>query len=333
MADGQDAGGGKAVSLYCNVVFKGGGIKGVAYAGALRALARHGLLRGVRRVAGTSSGAMAAVFLALGASPDEMVDILLRTPFHKFMDASRWVGGDLQRLVRDFGWFKGEMLERWARANIAALTGNPHMTFAGHQRMVEADPGRYLELTIIGANLSIQTPELFNAERTPEVPIHEALRVSMSIPLFFKAVRNHKGELLVDGSVVWNYPISLYDRVRYVVPGAAREVHPESRDEDAVVLNRETLGLMVETRSANEGIVRESGQITDFRTYLRSIIGFMTDSMHSAYLSEADWKRTALIDALGIRSTDFHIGKDVVESLISSGDRCIEAFIASGKHC
>lgn len=225
------------------------------------------------------------------------------------------------------------MLERWARANIAALTGNPHMTFAEHQRKVEENPDRYLELTIIGANLSIQTPELFNAERTPDVPIHEALRVSMSIPLFFKAVRNRRGELLVDGSVVWNYPISLYDKVRYVASNAARGAYSGGQDEDAVALNRETLGLMVETRSGGDRVVRDCSPITDFRTYLRSILGFITDSMHSAYLSEADWKRTALIDALGVRSTDFHIDREVVGSLIGSGDRCIEEFIASGKHC
>lgn len=320
------------MSMYRNLVFKGGGIKGVAYAGALRAMERHGLLRGMRRAAGTSSGAMAAVFLALGASPDEMVDILLRTPFHKFMDASRWVGSDLQRLVRDFGWFKGEMLERWARANIAALTGDPHLTFAGHSRKVAENPDKYLELTIVGANLSLQTPELFNAERTPDVPIHEALRISMSIPLFFRAVRGRNGDLLVDGSVIWNYPVSLYDRARYAPAPDAAGAQAHSSNGDAVVLNRETLGLMVETRQESERLSQVSTPITDFRTYLRSILGFITDSMHSAYLSENDWRRTVLIDALGVRSTDFHVSRDTVRSLIDSGDRCVEAFIASRKH-
>lgn len=443
--------------MYRNIVFKGGGIKGLAYAGALRAMARHGMLRDVRRTAGTSSGAMAAVFLALGATPDQMVDILLRTPFHKFMDGSRWLGGDLQRLVRDFGWFKGEVLERWARSNIGVLTGNPHMTFGELRQRAEVEPGRFLDLTVVGANLSRETPELFNAERTPDTPIHEALRISMGIPLFFTAVRNSRGEVLVDGSVIWNYPISLYDRVCYVTQGDARSpdvggiaampdagagVYDAGRDcamhregglsgtpprdareadarvvnarrgesgrgasgqgesgqgesgrgepgmgndrsvnagqgvarqatarqgcaargetglvtsglgesgllesgretsglvdtrphnPDAVTFNRETLGFMVESRHGEELLHHDVNPVADFRTYLRSILGFITDSMHSAYLSEHDWKRTVLIDALGVRTTDFHVSREQVRSLIDSGDRCVEAFLASRK--
>lgn len=347
--------------MYRNIVFKGGGIKGLAYAGALRAMGRHGMLRDVRRTAGTSSGAMAAVFLALGATPDQMVDILLRTPFHKFMDGSRWLGGDLQRLVRDFGWFKGEVLERWARSNIGVLTGKPHMTFGELRQRAEVEPGRFLDLTVVGANLSRETPELFNAERTPDTPIHEALRISMSIPLFFTAVRNSRGEVLVDGSVIWNYPISLYDRARYVMHGdyvrgdaghgeagrsGARGDTPRqgnagrgdagqgdarSHNPDAVTFNRETLGFMVESRHGEELLHHDVTPVADFRTYLRSILGFITDSMHSAYLSEHDWKRTVLIDALGVRTTDFHVSREQVRSLIDSGDRCVEAFIASRK--
>ncbi|WP_164562245.1 patatin-like phospholipase family protein [Nitratidesulfovibrio vulgaris] len=462
--------------MYRNIVFKGGGIKGLAYAGALRAMGRHGMLRDVRRTAGTSSGAMAAVFLALGATPDQMVDILLRTPFHKFMDGSRWLGGDLQRLVRDFGWFKGEVLERWARSNIGVLTGKPHMTFGELRQRAEVEPGRFLDLTVVGANLSRETPELFNAERTPDTPIHEALRISMSIPLFFTAVRNSRGEVLVDGSVIWNYPISLYDRARYVMhgdhvrgdaghgeagrsgatqdaagrcdtsgwnvpprdasrvragqgdavhgsavrgedgpgdaspdacgrrltgqgnamhgedgqadtpPGESRQGDARQNvalrgdaapgeygpgeygpgdarpgeagrgvargdtprqgkagrgdagqgdacphNPDAVTFNRETLGFMVESRHGEELLHHDVTPVADFRTYLRSILGFITDSMHSAYLSEHDWKRTVLIDALGVRTTDFQISREQVRSLIDSGDRCVEAFIASRK--
>lgn len=320
--------------MYRNIVFKGGGIKGVAYAGALRVLERRGLLRHVRRTAGTSSGAMAATFLALGATPDEMADILLRTPFHKFMDASRWVGGDLQRLLRDFGWFKGEMLERWARANIAALTGEARLTFSEHRRRVRTNPGRLLDLTIVGANLTIQAAEIFDADKTPDMPIYEALRISMSIPLFFKAVRNPRGELLVDGSVIWNYPISLYDRARFVRDTAAADgeaAAPEALA-DTVAFNPETLGLMVETRSPS-GVVADhvSPPIRDFTSYLRSILGFLTDSMHSAYLSEADWRRTVLIDALGVRSTDFQIGRDAIAKLIESGERSADAYLDSHK--
>jgi len=40
-----------------NLVFEGGGVKGIAYAGAVQSLKNHSLLEKVKRVAGTSAGA------------------------------------------------------------------------------------------------------------------------------------------------------------------------------------------------------------------------------------------------------------------------------------
>jgi NTE family protein len=42
------------------------------------------------------------------------------------------------------------------------------------------------------------------------VPVAEAVRMSMSIPLFFAAVM-FNGEVHVDGGAVWNYPIEIFD--------------------------------------------------------------------------------------------------------------------------
>ena len=49
-----------------NLVFEGGGVKGIAYVGALEVLDREGILKDIKRVAGTSAGAMVAVLIGLG---------------------------------------------------------------------------------------------------------------------------------------------------------------------------------------------------------------------------------------------------------------------------
>ena len=49
-----------------NLVFEGGGVKGIAYAGALKELEKKGLLTSLQRVAGTSAGAITATLLAVG---------------------------------------------------------------------------------------------------------------------------------------------------------------------------------------------------------------------------------------------------------------------------
>lgn len=53
-----------------NLVFEGGGVKGIAYAGALEILDKEGILQNIERVAGTSAGAMMAVLVGLRYSAE-----------------------------------------------------------------------------------------------------------------------------------------------------------------------------------------------------------------------------------------------------------------------
>ena len=45
-----------------NLVFQGGGVKGIAYGGALDVLDKKGILKNIIRVAGTSAGAINATY-------------------------------------------------------------------------------------------------------------------------------------------------------------------------------------------------------------------------------------------------------------------------------
>lgn len=71
-----------------NLVFKGGGPKGIAYLGALAALEEKGMLADVERVAGTSAGAITASLLAVGYSPKELRDLLENKSIMDFLDHS-----------------------------------------------------------------------------------------------------------------------------------------------------------------------------------------------------------------------------------------------------
>lgn len=70
-----------------NIVLEGGGVKGVAYAGALESMQANGLLKDVKRVAGSSAGGITAALMALGYSPAELKEILLdQLNFSELMD-------------------------------------------------------------------------------------------------------------------------------------------------------------------------------------------------------------------------------------------------------
>ena len=69
-----------------NLVFKGGGPKGIAYMGAQEYLEEKGLLRNVRRVVGTSAGAINAMLIALGYTAADIKGILTKTDLKDFLD-------------------------------------------------------------------------------------------------------------------------------------------------------------------------------------------------------------------------------------------------------
>ena len=66
-----------------NLVFKGGGVKGIAYIGAISAIEEMGLLGGVQRTCGTSSGAIMAAHVALGGRAEFLAEAM----------TSRFLGG------------------------------------------------------------------------------------------------------------------------------------------------------------------------------------------------------------------------------------------------
>ena len=69
------------------IIMKGGGVKGLAFAGALLELGKYYWFD---RHVGTSAGAIAAALLAAEYTPEELADLLFRKNFQEFMDAPAW---------------------------------------------------------------------------------------------------------------------------------------------------------------------------------------------------------------------------------------------------
>lgn len=74
----------------------------------------------------------------------------------------------------------------------------------------------FRDIYFIGTNISTGFAEVFSYERTPRICIADAVRISMSMPLFFASKRSPRGDVYVDGGLIDNYPIKLFDRKEYV---------------------------------------------------------------------------------------------------------------------
>ncbi len=315
-----------------NLVFEGGGVKGIAYVGAMQVLEEKGILAGVRRVGGTSAGAINAVLLGLNHSNAETKDILKALNFRNFLDDTWGVIRDTDRLVTEYGWYKGDFFRDWIGQIIRAKTGNSESTFNDISTQ-KADKG-FRDIYLMGTNLSTHFSEVFSVEHTPRVCVADAVRISMSIPLFFAAKRSLRGDVYVDGGVLDNYPIKLFDRQKYVNDPTHLAVPPYYGDHNAdlqargidvnpYVFNKETLGFRLD--SAKEIAVfrdqaePEHHQISNFFEYAWGLVGTLMDAQDSMHLHSDDWQRTIYIDTLGVGTTDFGLEEAKKEALVQSG--------------
>lgn len=186
-------------------VFEGGGVRGTALVGAVAAAEKKGI--SFRAVAGTSAGAIVASLIAAGYEADEMRTLLTETDFKKFMDpVSRIPLWRRYAAWRQLGLYKGDEFRRWIAEKISIkLTGQRHNSPTFEQLPIP--------LTVIAADIVRQQVKVFSRRRTPDVAVADAVRMSMSIPLFFCPVRLGE-EVIVDGGVLSNFPAWAFEEER-----------------------------------------------------------------------------------------------------------------------
>ncbi|HSN17065.1 MAG TPA: patatin-like phospholipase family protein [Gammaproteobacteria bacterium] len=310
------------ISQFRNLVFEGGGVKGIAYAGAIQVLEAQGILPNITRVAGTSAGAITATLLALGAGSKDIADVVGGTDFREFMDSSLLPTSNIWRLVKDYGWYKGDAFALWMQRILKQRTGDAGTTFA-QLRALRAKGGAFRDLYMVGTDLSRQLALTFSADDTPNVPIWYATRTSMSIPLFFQAVMAG-GDVRVDGGVSWNYPIDMFDYQRFL-EDPRKGVKPDYPTLYAAdqVFNKETLGFRVDTADEIAAEKRDwnspPDKVDNVADYIKALVGFMLDTANKTHLHDNDWHRTVFIDAAGISATDFGLSQAQIKTLIANG--------------
>src|SRR4051794_11382973 len=106
---------------YVDLVFEGGGVKGIGLAGAFAALEQRGFTP--KSVAGTSAGAITAALVAAGYSSKELDEIVLDLPFASFKDESfldKLPGGKAASVLKDLGIYEGKVFQEWIAEKLAA---------------------------------------------------------------------------------------------------------------------------------------------------------------------------------------------------------------------
>jgi NTE family protein len=156
----------------------------------------------------------------------------------------------------------------------------------------------------------------------------------MSIPLFFAAVRNFRADVYVDGGLLRNYPVKLFDRKKYLTKSkqakhglippyyeAANKAKPNSSTE--YVYNKETLGFKLDSEQEiamfRDAAEPASAQVDDFFDYGLALVKTILNAQNNTHLHSDDWQRTVYIDSLGVGTTDFELSDKKKKELVHSG--------------
>jgi NTE family protein len=230
--------------LYVDGVFEGGGVRGIAFLGALRCFADVGVRW--RKVAGTSAGAITAALVAADFPIDELEGIVGNLNYMDFLTQKTsqliWNGNpanDLRHPIRmillllisrQLGQYSSAPFRNWLAQNLAKRNLN---TFADvkadgkHDLKVVASDISRGEMLVLPDDLDLvdltdpQARSLKELLASPladrdQFDIAEAVRLSMSIPFFFEPgvlgkPNSPSARKIVDGGILSNFPLWIYD--------------------------------------------------------------------------------------------------------------------------
>jgi len=280
-------------------VFEGAGIRGIAYAGALQQLETNGVLSHIKKVGGTSAGAITALLVCLEYNSNEVKNIVSATKFQQFNDGQFMFVGGLLRMRKQYGWYRGKKFTSWIESFLLQKTGNADITFRQLKQQ------GFKELFITGTCINRQKLIVFSAETYPHMKVKDALRISMSIPLYFKAVfidslgkvyskpqKNCQLDVMLDGGILANFPIQLFDSVQNL------------NDSPTRIPNPNTLGCRIDTdeqiksdKLHHELVAVEVKNVSD---YISAFYNLMLETMNRTSLTQEDWSRTISISSAGI---------------------------------
>jgi NTE family protein len=316
---------------YRNLVLEGGGIRGFAYTGAFQVLDSLNILQQIERVGGTSAGAIQASLLAVGYTPEEIMEIALDVPLRKLNDGGLLRGP--KRLKKNFGWYKGEKMGTWIEALIEKKTGNANITFAElyRDRAVKG----YKELYITGTDLTYQCMRVFSHEAYPNMRIKDAVRISASIPIYFGAVLiddqgkvykepdpSKKLHVMADGAVMSNYPIFLFDSTKYM-SGVSIPVNHYA-------VNPETLGLLMEMPEMIEHRRNEDGTyplpINSMRDYVKALYITLIDKSNPDGSDSNAIRRTIAISNMNLSGRIRKISRETLDDFVECGREGVRNF-------
>jgi len=315
-----------------DLVLEGGGVKGVGLIGAVLELDRAGFR--IRRVAGTSAGAIAAALVAaniaagtpLGAVKDQIASIDY-SAFTNETGMRKHAGklGDLHALMTRMGLYTGDYLVEW----LGGILDSIGITTFGELRRDDLGDEFPYSLVVHTADITfgklVRLPgDYANYGIDPNsARIVDAVRASMAIPFFFEPVQHELPPAgagagtdaepvtvtWVDGGLLSNFPMEVFN----------------DRHNGAVVDPWPTIGIKLSDRRGELAPPEETtGPFDETIRILKTVL----NNSNRYFVTPDKARSTIFVDSAGLNATDFGITPDQSATLFANGQQAASAWLA-----
>lgn len=309
-------------SQRADLVLEGGGVKGIGLVGAISILQGAGY--SFPRVAGTSAGAIVGALVAARVPASEMHAIMQTADYPSFADQGRLdrlgLLGKGASLLFEKGIYEGERLREW----LGKILGECGIeTFADllirDDPQTSLPPSRRYRLVVMAADLSrgelVRLPWDYRSRYGLDPNrqrVVDAVRASMSIPFFYEPVklrsaRTRKDSFLVDGGLLSNFPVEVFDRT------------------DGKAPRWPTFGVKLSARPDANQVANE---IRGTLSFAKAMIATMTSGHDQMHIDDpCVVRRTIFVDTFKVRATDFGITRQTQKRLYASGRKYAKRFL------
>ena len=283
-------------------VFSGGGVRGLAIIGALNEIEQKGFR--FTRVAGTSAGSIVAALVAAGYTSNEIFQQLDEMDLTKFLDTRKTLlpfpFASWLLVYWRLGLYRGKELEKWIAQKLAAK---------GIRTFSDLPPQslRVIASDLTNGRLVVLPDDLDKYGIHPgSFPVAKAIRMSCSIPYFFEPAKLRvagKANILVDGGVLSNFPMWLFDQ-------------------ENVKMTRPVLGIKLSYSETEHKPHKINNAIQMFAALFET----MKDAHDTRYISRKHAKNIIFIPTEGVVSTEFILTDEKKHALFEEGKKYAKQF-------
>ncbi|ETT65378.1 phospholipase [Paenibacillus sp. FSL R7-277] len=292
--------------MKADAVFEGGGVKGIAFVGAIEVMERKGY--SWNKLAGTSAGAIVAALLAAGYNSAEIRELMHSLDYVKLLGKTGLNNVPLLNkalpLLLNSGIYSNHVLEGvmsdWLKRR-------------GVETFGDLPEGK---LSIIASNISNGKMVIFPRDlphyglSSTTFPIAAAVRMSTTLPLFFKPYQWHtplipKPYYMLDGGMLSNYPIWLFD-----VEGVPRWP---------------TFGFRLSEKRTYAQTLDINGPVS----LLKGMFKTMLQAHDQRHVDEHAEERTVFIPTREVTTTKFDLTDADKQFLLTSGHTAAEKFLST----